>query len=179
MKTTIKSLLVACMVIFAVTASAQQGNGGPREQRTPEERAKMMTERMTESLKLDEKQAKEVYTINLEMANNMGSDQASRTKAMEVRNEKIAKVLTPEQAAQQAKMMSEMKERGAQRGKPEMKKEAAVKCEMCKDGKCEMCAKGECKMCKDGKCEMCAKCEDKTVKIEVKDTAVKATKKKK
>ena len=53
-------LAATLFIFFAISANAQQR--GPREHMTPEQQATRMVERLTEELKLDENQQKELQT---------------------------------------------------------------------------------------------------------------------
>lgn len=53
-------LAATLFMFFAISANAQQR--GPREHMTPEQQATRMVERLTEELKLDENQQKELQT---------------------------------------------------------------------------------------------------------------------
>lgn len=117
MKAIIKSTLVCLMAITAITVSAQppRGNG---EQRTPEQRAKMMTERLTKELNLTETQQKSVYDLNLKMAQQMEqnrekgrADREEMRQQMESRRKEqsaeMKKILNDEQFAKWEKLQSQ------------------------------------------------------------------------
>jgi LAS superfamily LD-carboxypeptidase LdcB len=111
-----------CLLAFSVVAFSQQ-----REQRTPEENAKRMTERMTTELKLTQQQIAPVDSINLVFAKaqaklfeKANGDRASVRDDMQklnaLRLEAYEKVLTKEQMDAYKKMMEDMRNRGGNRG---------------------------------------------------------------
>jgi DNA-directed RNA polymerase subunit F len=68
MKTGIRILSIVVFSFFMGSLSAQQGQGGQRVQRTPEETAKTQVEWMKTDLKLDEATQKKVYDVVLKYA---------------------------------------------------------------------------------------------------------------
>jgi DNA-directed RNA polymerase subunit F len=68
MKTGIRILSIIVFSFFMGSLSAQQGQGGQRVQRTPEEMAKTQVEWMKTDLKLDEATQKKVYDVVLKYA---------------------------------------------------------------------------------------------------------------
>ena len=121
------TLILAVLIGFSsfVTLSAQsQGRGGFGNM-SPDERAKMITERMKEQLKLNADQEKKVSEINLKYAKKnqearKAGNEAEVKKAMDVNNTardgEFKKILTAEQFKTYQKMVAEMKAR--QGGKP-------------------------------------------------------------
>lgn len=121
------TLILAVLIGFSafVTLSAQsQGRGGFGNM-SPDERAKMITERMKEQLKLNADQEKKVSEINLKYAKKnqearKAGNEAEVKKAMDVNNTardgEFKKILTAEQFKTYQKMVAEMKAR--QSGKP-------------------------------------------------------------
>jgi len=102
-----KKLLVISILFLATVGfvSAQQGN---RQQRTPEESAKLQTDRMVELLKLDANQKKKIEAIELDLNKKMaekrqeaqGDREAFRAIFQEfdkLRDEKYKAVLTADQ----------------------------------------------------------------------------------
>lgn len=72
--------------------------------KSPEELAKIRTERLDKTLKFTDKQRKEVYALNLEQAKKQHEHKEIRSKEMEARRkemkanqEKFKNILTPEQ----------------------------------------------------------------------------------
>ncbi len=120
-----KKLLIAAVfcIGFAGSSFAQQMDK-KHEMKSPEERAKMMTEMMDKKLSLTADQKSKIYEINLERARKMekmrSADSKERAKKMEDRKElmsesdkKMQKVLT----AEQRKTYDELKARRMEREK--------------------------------------------------------------
>lgn len=105
MKKTIAALFLAG--IFSLPAMAQ-GN----KERTPEQKATIMTEKMAENLELTSDQKESVYQANLEMATSMKEDRASAHKAHQA---KMKEILTEEQYAKMEKMRDERRKEGKHR----------------------------------------------------------------
>lgn len=96
----------------------------------PEDRAQMMTDRMTEALELDEAQTEMIYAINLESAMQMaearessnGDREAMRETMMKLRkdtNDRIKEVLTPTQLTQYDEMLKNRRQgRQGRQGPP-------------------------------------------------------------
>ena len=115
-------LAIVCVCVVSLTVSAQPGRGG--NQRTPEENAKRMTERMTTELKLTPEQVAPVDSINLvfaqaqaklvEKANgNFASVREDMQKLNALRLEAYGKVLTQDQLDAYKKTIEErMRNRG-------------------------------------------------------------------
>jgi len=113
-------LAIACLLVVSATTFAQRGNN----QRTPEENAKRMTERMKTELNLTPEQVTPVDSINLvfakaqaklmEKANgDFASIRDDMRKLSALRVEAYEKVLTPEQIDAYKKLMAErMRNRG-------------------------------------------------------------------
>jgi len=111
--------VIVCLFIVSMTVSAQQFN-----QRTPEENAKRMTERMKTELNLTPEQVAPIDSINLvfakaqakliEKANgDFASVQEDMKKLNALRLEAYAKVLTDEQLEAYKKFIAErMRNRG-------------------------------------------------------------------
>ncbi len=126
MKTKMKGKLVFAMMLFACMLFATQGFA--QGMRSPEERAKMTTDRMKESLSLDETQTKSVYDINLKYAKKNeeifkgDGDRAAKMKEIgdlqEAKDKEFKAVLTDKQYGDYQKMVQEMKSRprGGARG---------------------------------------------------------------
>lgn len=110
-----KLLAFAAVLLLAATTTFAQGG---RMNASPEERAKMQTERITERLKLDKGQSEKVYALSLDRAKEMQSLLASgerdRTKMQEFQakfDEKLKPILTPEQWTQYEKYRQEQQGR--------------------------------------------------------------------
>lgn len=90
------------LLMISVSSIAQQKRGQDRPD--PEQRAKMITERMAEQLGLSEEQKAKILAINLENAQQREAQMAERKAKMEARkdqaknqDEAINEVLTEEQ----------------------------------------------------------------------------------
>ena len=119
-------LIIMAVMLFAVNqASAQySGPGGPRGPRmSPEEMVKMRVDRMTKDLQLTPEQAAQVEALYKEQAKarekqreemrnsgqrpDMEQMRAQMEKENKAMNEKMAKILTPEQNEKYQKMQAE------------------------------------------------------------------------
>ena len=119
-----KLLVISMMLVAMVTfATAQQGQG-QRQNRTPEERAKIQTDRMVELLGLNADQKAKVEAIELDLAkqqaakmqNNQGNREVMQTVRQEIdklRDEKYKPVLTD---AQFKKYLENKEQRGQGQG---------------------------------------------------------------
>ncbi len=145
MKLLKKSILTLALITLTATALAQGPRGGgrggrggrgseQREQVTPEQSARKMTNRMADSLNLSDGQKDKVYQLNLEFAKKQDEMRESmrtqtsedrqakmeemRTEMEELNKERTAAlsmVLTPEQQKAYAKMMEESKKKQEER----------------------------------------------------------------
>ena len=91
MKTGIRILSIIVFSFFMGSLSAQQGQGGQRVQRTPEETAKTQVEWMKTDLKLDEATQKKVYDVVLKYA-KQSSDERQKLMAAGDRDAMRAKM---------------------------------------------------------------------------------------
>lgn len=121
-----KALLVtgAIIAIFlgsVITAAAQSTNST----KTPEERAKTLTEKMKTTLSLTDEQYPKIEAINLKYAEkNQSLRSSSKGKlskykslksSLKDRDKEMKKVLTPEQYEKYKEMMEEMKRKAGDR----------------------------------------------------------------
>ncbi len=124
-------LAATLFMFFAISANAQQR--GPREHMTPEQQATRMVERLTEELKLDENQQKELQTYfteqfqkrqeEFEKNRPAPEDREAMREKMEKEREatdaKLKEVLTEEQyktyKANEEKRMKEMQQHRGER----------------------------------------------------------------
>ena len=124
-------LAATLFIFFAISANAQQR--GPREHMTPEQQATRMVERLTEELKLDENQQKELQTYfteqfqkrqeEFEKNRPAPEDRETMREKMEKEREatdaKLKEVLTEEQyntyKANEEKRMKEMQQHRGER----------------------------------------------------------------
>ena len=123
---------IICLLALSFTLSAQQGQGGNRQQRTPEESAKQTTEQFKTTLKLTTQQVSKVEEVNLVYAKAQtklqesmrsgggGGDrtamQAERTKLETQRGAALEKILTKEQMDAYKKWVTERPQMGGQGG---------------------------------------------------------------
>lgn len=124
-------LAATLFMFFAISANAQQR--GPREHMTPEQQATRMIERLTEELKLDENQQKELQTYfteqfqkrqeefekNRPTPENREAMREKMEKEREATDAKLKEVLTEEQyntyKANEEKRMKEMQQHRGER----------------------------------------------------------------
>ena len=140
MKTKITTIILIFALGYSSFAQQQAPRGGMRQQLTPEQQVQMaqrQTERMKESLKLDEEQEKEVRTINLKYAvlraqiaeaarAEEGIDlRALLTELEEKREGEILPILNAEQIEifitqknEQQERQQQMRQRGEERRRP-------------------------------------------------------------
>jgi len=97
MKKIIATLFLAG--IFALPAMGQN-----QQERSPEQKATKMTEKMAENLDLTADQKEAAYKANLEMARSMKEDRAEAHKAHQA---KMKEILTDEQYAKMEQMQKE------------------------------------------------------------------------
>lgn len=101
---TIKSILIAALILVGEIGFSQGGNPKDNQQLTPEEKATKRTEQMKKELSLSEDQTTKIYAINLahivEME-KLKEEQRLLKEKMKAEREstrlKIKEVLTPEQ----------------------------------------------------------------------------------
>ena len=86
----LKNLLTIGTLLMAISVNAQKPEGHAFS-KDPAERAKMQTERMTEHLKLDEKQQEQIAAINLRYAEKVQSIHEA-TEDREATKQKIRKL---------------------------------------------------------------------------------------
>lgn len=121
-----KKLLLTAL-LFAGIATTGFSQAGPRQERTPEQRAQMMTEGLAKRLTLTDQQKSEVYKINLDRANQMTKfrelSQEDRKKEMSKMKElsdaseaKILALLTDDQKKAFKEMQEKRKEHGQRMG---------------------------------------------------------------
>ena len=117
-------LAATLFMFFAISVNAQQR--GPREHMTPEQQATRMVERLTEELKLDENQQKELQTYfteefekNRPAPENREAMREKMEKEREATDAKLKEVLTEEQyntyKANEEKRMKEMQQHRGER----------------------------------------------------------------
>lgn len=118
----VKVFVVGMLMLTVTTFSFAQEKLETQGKRTPEERAKMQTEKLTEKLLLSEDQINKVYEINLgvDRQNELLREDASLTSDVkkeglsannEARKGKIKQVLNPEQLKKYESMEAKKAER--------------------------------------------------------------------
>jgi len=117
-----------CLLILSFTVSAQPGQGGNRQQRSPEENAKQYTETLKTELKLTTAQVAPVEADNLVYAkeaaklreNSRGDFSSMRESLQKLEKQRIEafkKVLTADQVKAYEKFLESRPQRGqGQRG---------------------------------------------------------------
>lgn len=119
MKQRIFAVAAALCLLAAPGAFAQNHNRKPgqtpKERPTVEQMAQRRTERMTKELELNEKQAKEVYAINLQQLQQMEAHRAQMSKERQAEAARMKSVLTADQYAKWSQMQGPKP--GAHRGK--------------------------------------------------------------
>lgn len=125
-----KLMIIAVLSGMTVAAQAQE-----KERKTPEERARIRTERMATELELTPEQKAKVEAINLKYAGQADEGRAEQKtereaarkegKAMrEAHDAEIKAVLTPEQQTKWAAKKEEVKARQAERRKEVLEKKS-------------------------------------------------------
>lgn len=115
MKKSIVAAVMALCLLAGTSAFAQDAKTAPihKETWTPEQMAQKKTDKMTEALKLDKKQSKQLYEYNLEQVKKMQSKKEQMHADRKAEAEKMKGILTPEQFTQWEQMQSErMNKRG-------------------------------------------------------------------
>lgn len=79
MKNQLKTAFMAAAILFSATAMAQTLSS-KESNRSPEEKAKIKTQKMTERLGLDEKQQQVVFDVNLKYSKMMEEARAKRAE---------------------------------------------------------------------------------------------------
>ncbi|HUS02724.1 MAG TPA: hypothetical protein VMY77_13390 [Chitinophagaceae bacterium] len=116
------TLFAILMLVGVVSTQAQQGN----QRRTPEERTKMVVDRLTDSVKISAAQAADINTVYLDfykgqdklregLAPGTRPERADMDKLTELRDAKLKVILKEEQFAKLKEMEAAMRNRGGQR----------------------------------------------------------------
>lgn len=133
-----KKMMTALMALFLMagtSALAQESKSAtaPKERPTTEQLARKATERMTEQLKLTDKQAEQVYEATLQRlrANEALREQARVAKSEEA--EKMKSILSTEQFVR----WSQMQNRPRRGHGPQVGKNARAKRPECRPECCE------------------------------------------
>ena len=118
MKTMMKTVMMLLMVCMTISVMAQQ----PRTGRpSPENRARIMAERMKQHLALTDQQVEQITQLNLVFFKTpMPQDSVARKKMWNDRMEQMKKILTPEQYQKWSEMQkSQMQGNRTPRQTPE------------------------------------------------------------
>ncbi|WP_164122602.1 MULTISPECIES: hypothetical protein [Sphingobacterium] len=112
MKTVITLLIATILTVSMCVAQEKES----RQNRPPEERAKMQVERLTKELELNKSQQDSIYIYILQSMktstlHRKENDQAQIKKSLEARNLKIKSFLTPEQITQYEELQNRRKNR--------------------------------------------------------------------
>lgn len=129
MKQRIFAVAAALCLLAAPGAFAQNQNcksDMPKERPTVEQTAQRRTERMTRELGLDEAQAKKVYALNLEQAQQMEAHRAQMLKERRENAARMKSVLSAEQFDKWSQMQGPKP--CAHRGSGMMKKDGKQGC---------------------------------------------------
>jgi hypothetical protein len=123
----LKSSLIGAFMLLAVTAMAQERQRNAGQQRSPEDQAKNMVERLDKQLKLSQSQKDSIYVYSLELSKkqqdifkNTDDRKAAFEKLQPLRSstdEKIKSFLNAEQSKSYETLQKEMLERRQQRQK--------------------------------------------------------------
>ena len=116
------TLLAILMLVGVVSTQAQQGP----QRRTPEERTKMVVDRLTDSLKISAAQAADINTVYLDfykgqdklregLAPGTRPERADMDKLTEARDAKLKIILKEEQFTKLKALEAAMRNRGGQR----------------------------------------------------------------
>ncbi|MGV3510027.1 MAG: hypothetical protein ACO1N7_12120 [Sphingobacteriaceae bacterium] len=115
MQTEMKKLILSAILFLGITATGFSQDKPQRVQKTPEERAQMMTDALDKKLSLSESQKTQIYQINLERAQAMNNaktdkkevDRSQMKAQFEASENKIVSILNDEQKATYAKLKEE------------------------------------------------------------------------
>lgn len=129
MKKKIFAALAVLCLLAGSGAFAQEKKMMPKERPTAEQIAQRRTEKMTEQLKLSEAQAKQVYDLNLQQAQNMQTRHEQSASERKAWADKVDGVLTPEQ--QQAWKQHQLQRR------ENMKAKRGQQDKSCKGSQCD------------------------------------------
>ncbi len=108
--------MALCLMAGTSVFAQQNKPAAPKERPTAEQMAQRKTERMTEQLKLNEAQAKQVYAINLAQIKEMIAQREKMEAARKAEAEKMKSILTTEQFMQWSQMQKQQMRMPGQRG---------------------------------------------------------------
>jgi len=116
-----KKLIVAVFLVVGFTTFAQvekkeNAKKEPMEKMSPAERSQMALKKMTKNLSLNDAQQKQISALFSEEIAKRGESQAKLSKEdRKIMEDKISKILTPEQNAKWEKFQAERKEKMKER----------------------------------------------------------------
>lgn len=117
MKKMIKQLTAVGLICAGMVFSAQAQEKKPESKKTPEEKAEMLTKKMTKELELTSEQQTKVSKVNLESAKEMDALKKElqaikeKKKALkEKRDTDLKSILTPEQHQKYKELQAERRE---------------------------------------------------------------------
>ena len=87
----LKSLIVLGLIVMGSTASFAQEE---RKQKTPEEKAQRMTQKMSENLSLSEEQAAELEGVNIQFVNDLMAVKSDESMEKESKKAKLSELKT-------------------------------------------------------------------------------------
>ena len=108
--------MALCLMAGTSVFAQQNKPAAPKERPTAEQMAQRKTERMTEQLKLNEAQAKQVYAINLAQIKEMIAQREKMEAARKAEAEKMKSILTTGQFMQWSQMQKQQMRMPGQRG---------------------------------------------------------------
>lgn len=139
--------MALCLMVGTSAFAQQNKPDAPKERPTVEQMAQRMTDRMTEQLKLNDAQSKQVYAINLAKVKEMQAQREKMEAARKAEAEKMKSILTTEQFMQWSQMQRQQMRMAGQRGHgPQMMhngmdgKKSGKKGDACKDNCCKSCS---------------------------------------
>ena len=111
-KLILTAFLVVGFTTFAQVEKKENAKKEPMEKMSPAERSQMALKKMTKNLSLNESQQKQISALFLEQEAKRGDGQTKPTKEdRKIMEDKISKILTPEQNAKWEKFQAERKQK--------------------------------------------------------------------
>lgn len=115
-----KLMIGVAALLLATGTNLFAENRTDAKRPTAEQVARRQTDRQVEHLKLDKKQSKELYRLNLERNREMQRTRKAMRKSHAKRTEQMRSILTPEQFAQWQKMRQSHCRRMEQGERPDL-----------------------------------------------------------
>lgn len=106
-----KKQILTGLLAMLICLPAMAQKRGDYKDKSPEEKAKMMTERMTEKLKLNEDQQTAVYQAHLEVVQAQEKSKDEKEALREAHDAKMKSILTEEQYAEYVALRDQRKKR--------------------------------------------------------------------